>query len=132
MEIDYKTFKEDCKRIIQPVTEQYGYTLDIQKSEDYTNYYIGQNGYIEVSMLENLPHIGVSLWYYPLNLKFIKPSLVDEKLSVSQNAKSEFYKLFKSNYDLNNYTNQMKYVIQVMEIFYKPIVTGEIRLDELI
>jgi hypothetical protein len=131
MEIDYRTFKDDCLRIIQPIIEKYSYSLDNQKSGDYTNYYIGGNGYIVVSMLENFPHIGVSLWYYPLNLKFIKPSLLDEKLGISQNDKFEFYKLFESNNDLSDYSNQMKYVIENMEKFYKPIVTGEVKLEEI-
>ena len=131
MEINYKNFKTDCIEIIQPTLEKYGYQLDVQKSDDYTNYYVNHNGYIEVSMVQNFPFIGVTLSYYPLDLKFIKPSLIDEILGVSMVEKTKFYSDFKKLKDLNNYEVQMQFSIELMREFYAPILKGELNLNEI-
>ncbi len=132
IELDYKTFKKDCKQIIEPVVEKYSYVHDDKKSEDYINYYFNGNGCIEVSMLENFPHIGVSINYLTLSGESIKPSVLNKYLQINQVEKSNFYKEFKSKFDLNDYANEMHYAVAIMEKFYKPILNGEIKLEDIL
>ncbi|MCB6089434.1 hypothetical protein [Flavobacterium psychrophilum] len=132
MNLDYKKFKEDCKYIIDPFLEKYGYFYDEKRSEDYINFYSNYKNFIEISMLDNFPHIGVSWSFFSNDLKYIKPNLIENKLNIDMEEDMNFYKEFKLKNDINSYSSQMWYIIAVLEKFYKPILIGEINLDEII
>ena len=132
MELDYKTFKADCFVIIEPILQTYGYLFDNSKSEDYINYYSNDTTLIEVSMLENFPHIGISIDYLTIDEKRIRRSILNNFLRITLKEESNFYKKFNEQNNLNDYPTQMRFAVAVMEKFYKPILTGEIRLEDIV
>ncbi len=131
MEINYRSFKEDCRDIIEPYLSQYGYIYDINKSEDYINFYRNDYNYIQVSMLEDFPYIGVSWAFLDKQQKLIAPSLLDRILKINRKDIQTFYEEFKSKYDINDYSVQMLYVVSVLDKFYETIVKGDISIEEI-
>lgn len=132
MQINYPDFKKECNEIVGAYLHRYGYIYSSIHSEEYINAYVGNNGIILISMLENFPHISVSFEFRTSNNKLISPRLLDKALKIDSMEKLEFYKNFLSKYDLNNYAVQMKYVVGVMEAFYRPILIEQIKLDDIV
>jgi len=130
--LDYKNFKQDCKIIIEPFIEKYGFHMNFDKSEDYINYYSNNEVLIEVSMLENFPYIGVSLDFLTFNGKKIRRSILNQFLQISLKEESNSFNDFFLDKNVNDYSNQMRYSVFTMEKFYKPILTGEVRLEDVI
>lgn len=131
MEINYINFKSDCEEIIYPYLRRYGYTLDDSISEDYVNFYRNSYCLVEISMLENFPYIGVSADFLTLNSKRIKRSVLDKYLKINYKDDNKFYKEFVVENNLNDYRTQMKYAVAMMEKFYQPVLTGEIKIDDI-
>jgi hypothetical protein len=131
MELDYFTFEDDCLNIIEPYLKKYGYVLDASKSEKFINMYKGKNGYVEISMLSSFPFICVSYTFLTLNDKCVKVNLLEKKMGINRKEITLFYNDFSSRYDTLTYIIQMRYVIEVMEIFYRPVLMGEIELENL-
>ncbi len=129
--IDYKNFPTDCSNIIEPYLKLYGFKLHKHNKEDFINYYTNDNYYVMISMLENFPQIGVSWAFLDMNLKLISPSLINSLLNINSKEEVMFYKEYQSSNNLNDYASEMQYTIAVMEKFYKPILTEDIKLDDV-
>jgi len=130
--IDYKNFKTDCNNIISTYLSSFGFRLDSINEEDFIIFYTNNKIKLMISMLDNFPHVGVSWEFIGMNLKRIKSSFIDDKLKIDQKEEMRFYKMFKEQNDLNDYPTQMRYATATMEKFYKPILTGEVRLEDVI
>ena len=83
-------------------------------------------------MLENFPYVGVSIDYLTITSQKIKRSILINTLNFNQKEETELYKKFKAQYNLNDYSNQMRLAVAVMEKFYRPILTGEIKIEDLV
>ena len=130
MELDYYTFKDDCLNIIEPYLKKYGYAYNASKSEKFINMYKGENGYVEISMLSSFPFICVSYTFLILDDKYAKVGLLEKFLGINRKEMRASYQEFSSRYDDSVYINQMRYAVEAMEKFYKPILIGEIELED--
>ena len=124
-DINYNNFKQDCKETLEPFLSQFHFSLINNESEDFINVYSNHSLIIEASMLDLFPFISFNISFFDKNYYEIKRYDIDEYYNIDEKSISIFYKNFSENFDMNEYKNQIRFEVLVLEKFYKDFLIKE-------
>ncbi|CAA0255500.1 conserved hypothetical protein [Tenacibaculum maritimum] len=128
-DVDYDTFFKDCDEVFKEFLAKYGFIDAGGDEEEYEKFYKSDYWLIEINMLCNFPWIGVSSNFLSLSKEYTKPSLIDNCIKKTSSIKS-FKNPFESRINKNDYKDEMLYVRENLETFYKPLLTGEFTYED--
>ncbi|WP_422091804.1 hypothetical protein [Tenacibaculum ovolyticum] len=128
-DIGYDAFFKDCDEVFKDFLSDYGFEDAGGDEEYYKKFYKNDYWIIEINMPANFPWIGVSSDFLSLSKEYTKPSLIDNCIKNTSSIKS-FTNPFESRINKNGYKGEMLYVRENLEMFYKPILTGEFTYED--
>lgn len=135
IEIDYDTFKEDCRFYFGNFLKEYGFEESHNNEERYTSVLENKFWQLQLSMLKNFPHIGVSAEFKSPDGEFLKHRLITEILAIDIKQSQDLYKNYFTNefYEKpvkERYKTEMKYCVDNLAKFYKPFLNGEFTYED--
>lgn len=133
LEIDYRDFESDCREIFGKYLLEYNFKEIYDEEGDFENTYqkIYENEFwkIEISMISNFPHIGVSFEFLSKENDHMKNSLLDELLEIGRKNNKKIYdRLFNKEYynksSNDRYKTQMIFCLEILELSYTQLMIG--------
>jgi hypothetical protein len=131
IEIDYNDFESDCLEIFGKYLIRFNFKEIDNKKLKFEKTYENEFWKIEISMITNFPHIGVSFEFKSKEDHYLKNSILNELLNVDREKIREIYERLL-NADYNNksineqYKIQMIYCVELLELFYTPLLNGNL------
>lgn len=132
LDIGYYSFYEDCSEIFTPFLAKFGF-FEIEQmgqDDDYTKHYRSEYWVLEISMLFSFPYIGVGFLFMSLTMEITRPSILKAMIPVDGKAVTNFYNQFSTENDLTDYRKQMIFESEILNKFYKKLLTGEITFND--
>jgi hypothetical protein len=139
LEIDYRDFEIDCREIFGKYLLEYNFK-EIHNEESefesiYQKTYENEFWKIEISMISNFPHIGVSFEFLSRENDYLKNSLLDELLGIDRKKITKIHdRLFKEEYynksSNEQYKIEMIFCLEILELSYTQLMIGNFTYND--
>lgn len=135
IEIDYLNFESDCKETFGKYLIAFNFKEIENSANQFEKKYENEFWKIEISMLSNFPHIGVSFEFKSKNNDRLHNNILDQILKIDDKKNRELYKKYFTREHYNKsikeqYKIEMKYCVEKLNIYYKPLLTGEFTYEK--
>jgi hypothetical protein len=135
IEIDYNDFESDCLEVFGKYLITFDFKEVHNKELKFEKIFENKFWKIEISMIANFPHIGVSFEFKSKEDHYLKNSLLNELLDIDRKKIREIYeKLLNTDYSNKSineqYKIQMIYSVELLELFYTPLLNGTFRYTD--
>lgn len=130
VEINYNDFESDCREIFGKYLLGFNFKEIHSEESEFECIYENEFWKIEISMIANFPHIGVSFEFKSKENDYLKNSLLDELLKVDRKKTREIYdSLINEDYHNKSsneqYKIQMIYGVELLKLSYTPLLNGD-------
>ncbi|MXO05710.1 hypothetical protein [Flavobacterium sp. HBTb2-11-1] len=135
IDIDYNDFENDCHEIFGKYLIRFNFKEIHNEEMKFEKIYENEFWKIEISMISNFPQIGISFEFKSKEGNYLKNNLLNELLEIDRKKIREVYDRLL-NEDYNNkaineqYKIQMIYSVEILELFYKPLLNGNITFND--
>ncbi|WP_394776516.1 hypothetical protein [Flavobacterium sp.] len=129
LEINYKNFEIDCREIFGKYLLEYNFKEIHDEVLEFEKIYENEFWKIEISMISNFPHIGISFEFISKENGYIKNSVLEELLGIDRKKNIEIHdRLFNKEYynksSNEQYKIEMIFCVEILELSYTQLLIG--------